>query len=283
MAGHIPLEISALVPVYSETDLLVETLSRLKASLGARLHEFLIIASPKSSQECLDLCHDLARTDPLVRTYIQSERPGIGWAYRELIPRMTGTHGLVISSDLETNPDDASRMADAAAGGADMVCGSRWLPGGGFDGYDPFKLLLNYGYNLIFRTLYGIRIHDITFGYRLIKAEVLRKVRWEYGRHEFCAELLLKPVRLGCTAVEVPTRWIKRPEGESKNAFMRNFKFAAAAWKIRFAERKSFLVSEPEGRAWASARKPFATSPTAAGAPAVNLTRRWRVQRGSSR
>jgi len=229
------MKISALVPVYSETDLLVETLARLKASLGPLLHEFLIIASPKSSPECLELCRTLA-ADPVVRTYLQSDNPGIGWAYRELIPHITGTHALIISSDLETNPDDAGRMAAAAAEtGADIVCASRWQRGGGFKGYDPLKLVLNLGYNLIFRTLYGIRIHDITFGYRLMKTEVLRGVKWEYGRHEFCAEILLKPVRLGYTAVEVPTKWIKRPEGESKNTFMRNFKFASAAWKIRFA------------------------------------------------
>jgi dolichol-phosphate mannosyltransferase len=241
------LRITALVPVYSETDLLVETLARLKASLGPLLYEFLIIASPKSSPESLELCRRLAAEDPLVRTYIQSDRPGIGWAYRELIPHIRGTHALIISSDLETNPDDAGRMAASAAlTGADIVCASRWLRGGGFEGYDPFKLLLNYGFNLVFRTLYGIHIHDLTFGYRLMKTEVLRKVRWEYGRHEFCVELLLKPVRLGFTAVEVPTRWIKRPEGESKNAFMRNFKFASAAWKIRFARREGFRAEGAE-------------------------------------
>ena len=240
------MTISALVPVYSETDLLLETLARLKTSLGPLLHEFLIVASPKSSPECLELCHRLAAEDPLVRTYIQSDRPGIGWAYRELIPHVTGTHGLILSSDIETNPDDAGCMAEAAARtGADIVCASRWLRGGGFSGYDPLKLVLNYGYNLIFRALYGIRIHDITFGYRLMTAEVLRKVRWEYGRHEFCAEILLKPVRLGYTAVEVPPRWIKRAEGESKNTFMRNFKFASAAWKIRFARRAELWAEAP--------------------------------------
>lgn len=238
------MKISALVAVYSETDLLVATLDRLKKSLGPLLHEFLIIASPKSNKECLDLCKRLAQTDPLVRTYMQSDNPGIGWAYRELIPHMTGTHGLILSSDLETNPDDAALMAQTAQEtGADIVCASRWLRSGSFTGYDPIKLVLNYGYNLIFRTLYGIQIHDITFGYRLMKAEVLRDVNWEYGRHEFCAEALLKPVRLGYKAVEVPTRWVKRPEGESKNTFMRNFKFASAAWKIRFASKENFRAS----------------------------------------
>ncbi len=243
MENQSPMKISALVAVYSETDLLVATLERLKASLGPLLWEFLIIASPKSNPPCLALCHKLSETDPLVKTFMQSDNLGIGWAYRELIPHVTGTHGLILSSDLETNPDDAGLMARTAQQtGADIVCASRWLRSGSFTGYDPFKLVLNYGYNLIFRTLYGIHIHDITFGYRLMKAEVLRTVNWEYGRHEFCAEMLLKPVRLGYRATEVPTNWVKRPEGESKNTFMRNFKFASAAWKIRFAPKESFRV-----------------------------------------
>ncbi len=246
MENQSQMKISALVAVYSETDLLLATLERLKASLGPLLWEFLIIVSPKSNPECLALCHKLAETDPLVKTYMQSDNPGIGWAYRELIPHMTGTYGLILSSDLETNPDDAGLMAQVAReSGADIVCASRWLRSGSFTGYDPFKLVLNYGYNLIFRTLYGIQIHDITFGYRLMKAEVLRGVNWEYGRHEFCAEMLLKPVRLGYHATEVPTKWVKRPEGESKNTFARNFKFASAAWKIRFAHKETFRVGEP--------------------------------------
>ena len=250
MENQSHMKISALVAVYSETDLLVATLERLKASLGSLLWEFLIIVSPRSSPDCLALCHKLAETDALVKTYIQSDKPGIGWAYRELIPHMTGTHGLILSSDLETNPDDARQMAQAAKQtGADIVCASRWLQSGSFTGYDPFKLVLNYGYNLIFRTLYGIRIHDITFGYRLMKVEVLRGVNWEYGRHEFCAEALLKPVRLGYSAAEVPTKWVKRPEGKSKNTFMRNFKFASAAWKIRFAPKDTFRAGGPAASA----------------------------------
>jgi glycosyltransferase involved in cell wall biosynthesis len=234
------MKVSVLMPVYSETDLLTQSIERLKSNLGGHLHEILIVVSPKSTPECLELCHRLPREDPQIRTIVQSERPGIGWAYREAIPHMTGTHGLIISSDLETDPDDARRLVDAAlATGADIVCASRWSAGGGFTGYDPVKLVLNYGYNLIFRGLYRLRIHDITFGYKLVTAEVLRSVRWEYGRHEFCAEVLLKPVRLGYRAVEVPAKWVKRPEGESKNAFLRNLKFASAAVAILFQPKRS--------------------------------------------
>ncbi len=238
------MRVSVLLPVYSETDLLTQSIERLKSNLREYLHEILIVVSPKSTPECLALCDRLPREDPRIRTIVQSDRPGIGWAYREAIPHMTGTHGLIICSDLETDPDDARRLVDAAlATGADIVCASRWSSGGGFTGYDPLKLVLNRAFNLIFRVLYRLRIHDITFGYKLITAEVLRRVRWEYGRHEFCAEILLKPVRLGYRAVEVPTKWVKRPEGESKGAFLGNFKFASAAVSILFKPKRSLLAA----------------------------------------
>ena len=83
------MRISALVAVYSETDLLIATLDRLKKSLGPVLSEFLIMASPKSHQDCLDLCQKLAHSDPLVRTYLQSDKAGIGWAYHSTASTFT--------------------------------------------------------------------------------------------------------------------------------------------------------------------------------------------------
>jgi len=120
--------------------------------------------------------------------------------------------------------------------------------GGGFSGYSPLKLVLNFGYNLIFRALYRTSIHDITFGYKLVRSDVLRGIQWEYGTHEFCAELLLRPLRMGYRAAEVPTRWVKRPEGDSKMTFMRNFRFVSAAWHIfRSGESDDLSAERPDG------------------------------------
>lgn len=184
-----------------------------------------------------------------VRIIIQGPRSGIGWAYREAIPYATGTHTLIMSSDLETNPLEARALVEKAQStDVDIVCASRWMTGGGFEGYDPIKLVLNWGYNLLFRALYRTSIHDITFGYKLIRTELLRQVQWGYGTHEFCAELLLKPLRLGYSATEIPTRWVKQPEGDSKMTFMRNFRFVSAAWRI-------YWRNQPASRPlWASAK-----------------------------
>lgn len=235
------MKISAAMTVYSETELLSQSVARIREQLKPWDHEILIVVHPKSSAECMALCDRLA-SEPDIRIIVQGPRSGIGWAYREAIPYASGEYTLIMSSDLETNPDDAAALVrKAEETGADIVCASRWLPGGGFSGYDPLKLVLNYGYNLIFRLLYRTSIHDITFGYKLVRTDVLRQVNWEYGTHEFCAELLLKPLRLGYRAAEIPTRWVKRPEGDSKMTFLRNFRFVSAAWKI-LTEPKSAMT-----------------------------------------
>jgi dolichol-phosphate mannosyltransferase len=239
------MKISAILTVYSETDLLVESVERVRAQLKEWPYEILMVVHPKSSAECLALCGTLAEERD-VRVVMQGPRSGIGWAYREAIPYITGTHALMLNSDLETNPDDAAALVrKAEETGADIVCASRWLHGGGFVGYNPLKLVLNYGYNLIFRTLYRTSIHDLTFGYKLIRADLLRQIKWECGAHEFCAEVLLKPLRLGYTAVEIPTRWVKRREGDSKMTFLRNFRFSSTAWRILRQPKPTMLITDP--------------------------------------
>jgi len=241
------VKISVAMTVYSETDLLRESVRQIRGALGEWPIEILLVVHPKSSPECMAICNELAREED-TRIIIQSQRSGIGWAYRETIPYVTGTHVLIMASDLETNPADAPALVrKAEETGADIVCASRWMRGGGFSGYSRLKLVLNFGYNLIFRALYRTSIHDLTYGYKLIRSEVLRRVNWQYGTHEFFAELLLRPLRLGYTAAEVATRWVKRPEGESKMTFMRNFRFATAAWHIFFAPKAASLL--PSGNA----------------------------------
>lgn len=239
------MKVSIIMTVYSETVLLSKSVALVGQQLQNISHEILIVVHPKSSPECFTLCRELERK-PGIRIIVQGSQSGIGWAYREAIPYVRGEYALIMSSDLETNPSDVTALVrKAEETGADIVCASRWLRGGGFSGYSPLKFVLNYGYNQIFRLLYRTAVHDITFGYKLIRTEVLKRVRWEYGTHEFCAELLLRPLRLGYKAAEIPTKWVRRPEGESKMTFMRNFRFVSAAWKILMTPMDEHISSEP--------------------------------------
>jgi hypothetical protein len=123
------------------------------------------------------------------------------------------------------------------------VVASRWLPGGGFTGYSRIKKILNWGFQQLFRLLFFTRIHDLTYGFKLMRGELARGIVWEGSLHEIACETTLKPIRLGVPVSEVPTRWTARTQGASKNTFLRNFRYVGMA--LRILTRGVPLRSEP--------------------------------------
>jgi len=117
------MKISVIVTVYSETELLRESVRQIRDQLREWPNEILIVVHPKSSPECMALCDELGR-EADIRVIIQGPRSGIGWAYREAIPYVTGTHALIMSSDLETNPADALIMSTFGRASSGVFCTS---------------------------------------------------------------------------------------------------------------------------------------------------------------
>lgn len=154
--------------------------------------------------------------------------------------------------ELATIPRMIAEMIRSNAG---LVVGSRWLPGGGFVGYSPTKRWLNWGFQQLFRVLFWTRIHDLTYGFKLILAELIRNITWEAALHEIGCETTLKPVRLGVPVAEVPTTWTARVEGRSSNNFLRNFRYVGMALSIlhrgvsesRLEARSAVAVPGPAG------------------------------------
>ena len=103
-----------------------------------------------------------------------------------------------MDSDGEMEVDTIPRMIAAMAGSnVALVIGSRWLPGGGFVGYSPPKRWLNWSFQQLFRILFRTRLHDLTYGFKLMRAELIRNIAWEATLHEIGCETTLKPIRLG--------------------------------------------------------------------------------------
>jgi len=123
-------------------------------------------------------------------------------------------------------------IAEMARSNVGLVVGSRWLPGGGFVGYSPSKRWLNWGFQQLFRVLFRTRVHDLTYGFKLMRTELVRNIAWEATLHEIGCETTLKPIHLGVRVAEVPTTWRTRVEGRSSNNFLRNFRYVGMALSI---------------------------------------------------
>jgi hypothetical protein len=126
------------------------------------------------------------------------------------------------------------------AGQWDIVAASRWIKGGGFEGYSHKKLVLNYIFQKIFRILYNTKLTDLTFAYRLYRKPVLEGIVWQELKHPFLLECLLKPMRCGARVAEIPCKWRARTEGTSANMFAETFKYLRIALKTRFVPTRKF-------------------------------------------
>ncbi len=235
--------LSVVVTVYSETFSLQETINRILAKDRGYIKEIILTVSPKSSKECMDICKELEETYPFLSLHVQKNNPGVGWAIREGLELATGDYIALLSADLETEPEAVDRMfSEIEKSRCDLVIGNRWLKGGGFENYDPIKLVLNWGFQFLFKILYLTRIGDLTYGFKTIKRSVAETIKWEGTFHEIYIETTVKPLKLGYKVSQIPTVWIGRKEGESKNTFLKNFRYVRLALNVLFSSKKRLTV-----------------------------------------
>jgi dolichol-phosphate mannosyltransferase len=266
--------ISVVLPVFSETRTVREIVDWLRTNLEPWLFQVVIVISPRSSHDSIEVCQELARTDSRVQVFEQQENPGVGRAFREGFRRVTGNVVLSMDSDGEMELATIPRMiAEMANGNLGLVVGSRWLPGGGLVGYSPAKRWLNWGFQQIFRILFRTRLHDLTYGFKLMRTELVRNISWEAIYQEIGCETTLKTIRLGVPASEVPTTWRARTEGRSTNTFARNFRYVGMALSI-IARGVVYCSFEEEDKAAEGDRHPGRRAPAVpAMAPHVLSTR----------
>ena len=228
------MRLSVVTPVFDETDSVRELCQGLAAMLGDDLLELFIIIAAQSSPASFDACLGEARKRPgVVKVVLQKGPRGIGIPYREGISYCRGTHILCIDSGGEMELGTVSAMkALLAKDLADVAVASRWVKGGGFSGYGRLKRILNWGYQQFFRLLFRTPLHDLTYGFKMFRADLAQRLPFTGIRHEFGCEGTLLPVRLGFRVVEVPSRWTCRKQGRTKNRFVDNFRYVRMACRL---------------------------------------------------
>jgi dolichol-phosphate mannosyltransferase len=125
---------------------------------------------------------------------------------------------LEMDSDFSHDPADLPRLL-AASEAADLVLGSRYVPGGGVTSWGWLRRLLSRGGSAYARALLGVPVNDLTGGFKCFHRRVLQAIDLEnvhadgYG---FQIELTYKAVRAGFTVKEVPVLFRERSVGSSK-------------------------------------------------------------------
>jgi Glycosyl transferase family 2 len=233
---------SIILPLMTETESLRQSVDIILEEARADVSQILIVVCDRTRLESLAVAHSLAQTYPdLIQVNSQS-LPFLGGAIREGFERSTGSHVIMMASDLETDPHDVKRLiTESKAHPRAIITASRWREGGGFSGYAPVKFLANRIFQFIFSALYATDLSDLTYGYRLFPVALVKAIKWEELRHPFLLETIVKPLRLGVPVVEISSRWRARVEGESQNTFMRNFTYFRIGLRVRFMRAEQIL------------------------------------------
>ena len=233
-----------ILPVVTETTSLQRTVDIILRDVNREdLKELLIVVCERTTAEALVVIEKLRQEVGGLVVVLHQTRPFWGGAVRDGFEAARGSHILMMSSDLETDPTEVAHLIAAARQHpGSIVSTSRWLPGGAFHGYSRIKLVCNWLFQRFFALLFLTRLSDLTFAFRILPARLVQAIRWEEVRHPFSLECILKPLRLGVPVSEIPTVWRARVEGKSQNTFFRNFAYFRTGFKVRFVRKESFLL-----------------------------------------
>lgn len=207
-----------VIPTYNESENIEWIVGRLRA---AQPGVDVLIMDDNSPDGTGDIADRLAAADDAVSVVHRTQKAGLGAAYLHGFDVALAAGYDVIGemdADGSHQPEQLHRLLDALRT-ADLVIGSRYVPGGSVVNWPVQRLALSRGGNLYVRLLLGIRVKDATAGYRLFRRATLEKIDLGTVRstgYVFQTDLAYRTLTQGLRLTEVPIEFIERERGDSK-------------------------------------------------------------------
>jgi len=214
------------LPTYNER----ENLERALGDKGVRV----LVIDDNSPDGTGEIADGLARELDYVDVLHRERKEGLGPAYLAGFRRALADGAdlvLEMDCDFSHSPDDVPRLL-AAAEEADLVLGSRYVPGGSIGNWGLVRRFVSAGGSFYARVLLGSRVRDLTGGFKCYRRQVLETIDLEAIEskgYAFQIETTYRATRAGFRVVEVPIHFVDREEGGSK---MSRAIVAEAVWKV---------------------------------------------------
>jgi dolichol-phosphate mannosyltransferase len=207
-----------VVPTYDESENIEWIVKRLRA---AQPGVDVMIVDDNSPDGTGEIADRLASDDDAVSVVHRTDKAGLGAAYLHGFDvALRAGYDVIgeMDADGSHQPEQLERLLDALRT-ADLVIGSRYVPGGSVVNWPLRRLLLSRGGNLYVRLLLGIPVKDATAGFRLFRRTTLEAIDLGSVRstgYVFQTDLAYRTVTRGLRLTEVPIEFIERERGDSK-------------------------------------------------------------------
>ncbi|MFD3457624.1 polyprenol monophosphomannose synthase [Streptomyces sp. NPDC058691] len=207
-----------IIPTYNEADNIKPIVSRVRAAVP---EAHVLVADDNSPDGTGKLADELAAVDDQVHVLHRKGKEGLGAAY--LAGFRWGIdqgYGVLVEMDADGShqPEELPRLLTALKG-ADVVLGSRWIPGGRVVNWPKSREYLSRGGSTYSRFLLDVPLRDVTGGYRAFRKETLLGLGMdEVASQGYCfqVDLAWRAVKAGFHVIEVPITFVERERGDSK-------------------------------------------------------------------
>ena len=244
------MKIVVILPTYNEKDNIALLIAALQEQFKKIPHDMsILVVDDNSPDGTADVVRTLCKTTSGV-FLITGRKQGLGAAYvrgmKHAINELNADVLMGMDSDFSHKPEDVPRLIEAIDQGADFVIGSRYVPGGKIPPEWTFLRRMNSKWGNIFaRYIAGLNpVRDCTAGFRVIRAEIVRKIDLDAIRvkgYAFLTSVLHEAIVNHATVREVPVEFIDRKRGQTKLGLSDIVEFMINAWWIRFERSRTFL------------------------------------------
>jgi dolichol-phosphate mannosyltransferase len=207
-----------IIPTYNESESLPGVLERLRRAVP---DAHVLVADDNSPDGTGALADTLAAKDDHIHVLHRAGKEGLGKAYLAGFAwALERGYDVIVEMDADGShrPEELPRLL-AQIPHADVVLGSRWVPGGAVVNWPASRRVLSQGGSLYTRLALGIPTRDATGGYRAYRATALRELDLETVESNgycFQIDLLWRALQRGLVVREVPITFVEREAGTSK-------------------------------------------------------------------
>jgi dolichol-phosphate mannosyltransferase len=213
------VRVVTIIPTYNEIESLPKTVARLRSAVPG---SDILVVDDNSPDGTGTLADRLASEDPAIHVLHREGKAGLGAAYIAGFRwGLDAGYDVLVEMDADGShqPEELTRLLGALRDGADMVKGSRWIPGGKVVNWPTHRKAISLAGSLYSRLMLGVSIRDITGGYNAFKAQTLRTIDLdsvESVGYCFQIDLTWQTLKAGLAVREVPITFVEREYGDSK-------------------------------------------------------------------
>lgn len=233
-----------VTPTYNERDNLPVFIQAVQRVVP-RAH--IVVVDDASPDGTGQLADELAAKDERIQVIHRPGKLGLGTAYVDAFQQYLDAGYEIffeMDTDLSHDPVYLPDFLRAFDQGADVVVGSRNVPGGGVEGWGPGRHVLSKGGSLYSRLILGVGVRDLTTGYKGFTRRALERIdvgSVHSNGYSFQIELTFRALRAGLKVVEVPIVFVDRRVGQSKMSRKVFLEAIGMVWKLRWDDLRGKL------------------------------------------